>query len=303
MSTEAIETPAVDAPIDLDNLPDGRIEDKTRFQQAHDALIHAASRAVTEWQRATNAAKALAAARVNVRATLLLGASGLPDWGATSDAYRIVVSDAENGILAKLGADAKGRLQASVRQHVKRSMLLPGIVAYVLSHGSDAKLAAESERWGKDTDLVNLTSEQLAVLSDPSASLINAVRRHYKAAKLDIPAGPFQKEGDVQGGTGGGNPPSDPPSVLSTLDNALGGLGEIVPRFATLGLLRASSDVSQKIIGSQSDIENRPTVIEHLQRIAEIASLTAKVLDGKGNEQDAAKLAADYFDPESDKVD
>lgn len=268
----------------LDNLDDVRVPDREGFTTALDHLLKMASGLATEYTRFTNKAKEMAEARVRIRPFMILP-NGFPDWAGTSNGYKAAVESAEFSLYVKLGPDAKRRLDQSVRQHVKRSFLLPGIVGYVLTHGN-----------GMSDEATTFESDPDAVLTGPSELLIREVRKHYEAAKLNLPDGtPFAIRGVTSNGGGGPNA-SDPPSVLKALEDGLGGLAQIVPDIGVGGLLRATSDVSRRLVEAKgSEIKNRPAIIANLHRIAEIASLVEKLLLNQGTPEDENKLSSLYW--------
>lgn len=291
--TTTEETPVV---VDLANLSDARIEDIPAFEVARATLLDAAKAAVREAKRYTNATKALAEARVAIR-SFIVRSNGFPDWAASSDAYSVAVSTAETPVLAPLGADATRRLNQAVRQHVKRNYLLPGIVSYVLTHapaGVGDKLADEATRWA--------AGERDAVLTGPSVTLVSEVRKHYKAAELTLPDGPFSHTQPSTGGSGGPGPAS-PSSALTSLLSSLEGVKQIVPRYAVMGILSTASAVSRKLLdGKMSDIQDRPMVVRNLQRISTICLVTAKTIEGKADAKDEQSMMEAYFDEATDKI-
>lgn len=280
----------------LDGLDDVRVADKEGFTSALSSLLALGKRLTTEYKRYTNAAKEVAAARVAIRPFMVLP-TGFPDWAGQSNGYKAAVEQAEFSLYVSLGPDGKRRLDQAVRQHVRRSYLLPGIVGYVLAHTNG--LADEYARWVGDTDN-GVTPDQDAILTGPSDALIHEVRKHYNAAGLNLPDGPFaEKVADVpSGGPGAG----DPPSAIAALDVGLGGLSQIVPDIGVNGLMRATSDVSVRLIEAKgSELKNRPGIVANLQRIAEIASLTAKLVNGddpEHSDRDEARLVSLYWTKE-----
>lgn len=304
MSSTETENPPVEgetAPVvvDLSNLSDARIEDQEGFKKSLATLLDLAKGAVREAKRYTNATKSLAEARVAIR-SFIIRTDGFPDWAASSDAYSVAVATAETPVLAPLGADATRRLNQAVRQHVKRNYLLPGIVGYVLTHADNKpKLEAEATRWGQGQ------LDREAILTGPSADLVREVRKHYTAAKLTLPEGPF---GETNPGSGGNPGPGQgtPSSALQSLLGSLDGIGQIVPRYGVVGLLATATAISKKLVdGKTSEVKDRPMVIKNLKRVAAICTTTAAMLDPSASASDADEKAMEdaYYDATADKID
>lgn len=263
---------------------DSRIVDETRFAAAKEKLLQCAKSAVAATNRFTNAAKGLAAARVEIR-SLIITKGEFPDWGALSDQYRVAVSVSENEVLAPLDAASKRRLQDAVRQHVARTYLLRGVVTHIVTNEPNF---ADERAMVESGDIEKL-------IGDPPNALKTRVRQHYRSASLKVPT-----EYEV-GTPAPETPDATPENAVTALMSALEGLGKVVPHYATLGILRTTSDVSRVLTsGKTSDVENRPIVVDHLKRIATIALLTAKHLESKSDSADREKLDAAYFDTTKD---
>lgn len=257
------------------------------------------ARAVSEFKRATNAIKTLAQARAEAR-TFVIRASGFPDWAGDADAYKLGVSEAEKGIKASLSADDARRLDASVRQQVRRLYMLPTMVGYIVEH--EPNYAEEKAAWAK-TDEAGNYPERASVLSNPSQRLKIRVREHYAAAGLDMLPGTAFHDATVTGGQGGntGDAGDVGKSALTSLRESLGGLAQIVPAMSLLAILETVSAISTTLLaGAAKDTERRPLVVKTLHRISTIALLTAKGLDGKGEDTDGKVLSAAYWDAEKD---
>lgn len=274
---------------------DSRIQDKGRFMSALAKLQEACQSAVDVAVSYTNTTKAVAEARVLIRSTIMRP-NGFPDWAADSDVYRQVVSIEEGKIFAKLTNDSKVRLVNAIKQQVKRNYLLRGVVVYILTH--EENFGAELDKWNEEDG-------QDRVMSDPSEKLKDRVRTHYGACGLDVPEGPFKEKKAAKPSTPGPDAGDNPTSALETLGEALGGLSQITPQYATLALLQATSDLSSNMLkGKPGAIEGRQQVIANLKRIAQIAQGTADMIEGNvsGETFDAAmeSLVAAYFDSKTD---
>lgn len=281
--TATEETPAPAPTIETVDL--STFEDETRVKDT-DAFrafmagewLTAVKAGAREAVRATNAAKALARARVTARG-FLIRASGFPDWSGDSDAYKRSVSVTEYPIMSGLDRDTKARLDGSVRQHVKRSFMLPTIVQWILTN--EANFGDELTKYDADAS---------SVLGDPSAALKSRVRAHYRAAKLTLPDGPFQEGAPAPRNPG--NPDEEPQNVLASLKDALGGLTQIVPRLSTAAVLQTLTVISAKLIeGKINEVEGRPKVIAQLERLGVIATQTAAAVKGDVYDEEALKAA------------
>lgn len=289
-SPQGEESPAFD-PATASFEDNSRITDAGRFMSALSRLREACESAVAEAIAYTNVTKAVAEARVLIRSTIMRP-NGFPDWAADSDVYRQVVSIEEGKAFSKLTPDSKTRLVNAIKQQVKRNYLLPGVVAYILT--TEANYGAELDKW-------NGEDGRDRVLSDPSERLKGRVREHYAACGLDVPEGPFKEKKAAKPVTPGPDANDAPDSVLETLTEALGGLGQIVPRYSTLALLQATSEVVAGLIeGTIGSIEDRPAVVSTLQRIAQVTLIGAKMIEGKSDESDESALMAAMFDPKTD---
>lgn len=293
---EATET--VEAPFDPNTATfedDSRIKDAGRFMSWLGKLHEAAELAVDTAIHYTNVTKAVAEARVGIRSTIIRP-NQFPDWSADSDVYRQVVSIEEGKVFAKLTNDSKTRLVNAIKQQVKRNYLLPGVVAYILTNEGN---------FGEELDKWNAEDGRERVLSDPSEKLKGRVREHYSACGLDVPEGPFKEKRAAKPATSGPDAGDNPTSALETLGEALGGLSQITPQYATLALLQATSDLSSNMLeGKPGAIEGRQQVIANLKRIAQIAQGTADMIEGNVSGEDFDKsmesLVAAYFDSKTD---
>lgn len=292
-SPQGEESPAFD-PATASFEDNSRITDAGRFMSALSRLREACESAVAEAIAYTNVTKAVAEARVLIRSTIMRP-NGFPDWAADSDVYRQVVSIEEGKAFSKLTPDSKTRLVNAIKQQVKRNYLLPGVVAYILT--TEANYGAELDKW-------NGEDGRDRVLSDPSEHLKGRVREHYAACGLDVPEGPFKEKKAAKPVSPGPDADDNPESVLETLTEALGGLGQVLPVYSTTAILATVSDLSRRLLSVKGAIDGRPTVIQNMHRASWILDNTAHMLDGvlDGAEFDAALIKLDefYFDPKTD---
>lgn len=301
MSIVENETPAeADAPVapvtietvDLSKTDDeSRVSDEPQFRALLSEWQDAAKAAVRETNRYTNAVKALAALRVHAR-SFLIRKDQFPDWAGAGDLAKRTTGIAEAAIKANLSQDAATRLDQNVRAHIKRTYMLPEVIGYIVTHEDgheDMRAAWESGDEGVTK-----------VMTEPTEALKRAVRKHYKAATLNVPDGPFQV-GETDGSPVGEKTKE---TALSALRKGVEGMEDVTAHYAITVLLEGLSKVSAALVnGKINEVENRKQVVSQLERISVIGDLTARAISGVkgafGEDEDAA-LAGAYFDPKTD---
>lgn len=287
--------------LDLDNLPDGRIEDKEGYLAARAALVKAGKAAVGAAKKAYGATDVYAAARALIRSFILLP-SGHPDWAGRSDAYSLAVQSFDNDVMTNLAPEEKRRFDDAVRKQMNRKHTFPTVVGYTLAHTNG--LGDELALWNKDE------AGRLHVLANPSTKLVKAVREAYastahgKKAAMLIPdayvAFAEKHEAPVVD-------PKDPPNVLAALRTSLAGLANIVPLAALFAALETLSGLCKGLTdGKVSEIKDRAKCVAVLRRLALICETTANLIDtdtrDKVTDEERDALTAALFDKETDTL-
>lgn len=308
MSATETEVPAVEEAAEVVVTEEERIEalmlsdnssitDRKTFDEARETLSKLAGAMVKLGNQLGGLKGQAAEARVLIRSTIKR-ASGFPDWGAQSELYKQVIQLTETSLYAGLDEQERTSLMSSIAQRVKRNVIVPAQVAYIMTHEADLIPSDEVDKWENEATRGD-------VHANPSKALRDRVAAHQKDANLTIdPKGQwsqFLPTGTVNT-PGAGNEPSDPPSPLEALGTALGGLTQITPRMAVAALLQSVSAVSAKQLDpdktKMNTVENPAYVQAAWERIAVIAHQTAAAFDG--SDVDDAALIVAYFDPKED---
>lgn len=262
---------------------DGKPDDIGALDSAIHTLGETIKRAVSEARRAYNAAKSLAEANVGVRRHILLP-NGHPDWAAKSDLYRLVVAD-NSSLWEGTSADEKRRVMAAARQHVGRGgVLRTAMEAYV-------------------RETVNGMTDE----PKDSAKFLAALKREYESAGKDAKGNPvLTVPADVSGKTPEGNASMSPTdgeterTPLDTMRDAAKGIATVVPLNAAQAILFGVSKLSERMTAKDAKVTDRPKVVAVLHRVATVATLTAKHLDGKASDDDGKALSDALWSADDD---
>lgn len=263
----------------LTSVDDGsRFADGIDKEELAEGILSAAkslkSGIVSVTTRLKRMAETIASARRNV-----LRADGMPDWAGTTGTWMALAEVAYNVAFVDLPKVEQERAKNSVRQHLGRTYLEVAIREYV----------AES----KDIeDNLVFPSEE----SRTTDAFLFAVRRQYVDAGLTVPNRYKTPEDKANEGTGGGGPGNGPKNPKDAAFVGIEGLSSVTPSIHSKAALRTVSDLVQRLTAKDAGaIEDRPTVIEDLERIGSMAYYAVKALKGKTTETDTNEVAGAFW--------